>query len=91
MTVPSAFYRPLVAASGNVAGRPGRSQLAAANKRFAELLIEPDVMTWWAYTKAAAPVGGIVDHLKWVKSPEVVVDKVVDWWTDLQNLGRSAI
>lgn len=55
--------------------------VSASNKRFAEVFIEPAAMTRWVYTKAAAPVGGIVDHLMWVKSPEAVVDKVIDWWT----------
>ncbi len=54
--------------------------VSAANKRFVELFIDPEALTRWVYTKDSAPEGGVVDHLMWVKKPDVVVDKVVDWW-----------
>lgn len=57
--------------------------VSAANKRFAELFIDPQVLTRWVYLKSEAPAGAVVDHLMWVKSPAVVVDKVVDWWESI--------
>lgn len=57
--------------------------VSAANKRFVELFIDPEVLTRWVYTKASAPEGGVVDHLMWVKNPDVVVDRIIDWWSSV--------
>ncbi len=59
--------------------------VSAANKRFADLFIDPAVLTRWVYAKSEAPEGGVVDHLRWVKHPEVVVAKTVDWWASLDT------
>lgn len=55
--------------------------VSAANKRFVELFIDPKALTRWVYTKDSAPEGGLVDHLQWVKRPDVVVDRVLEWWS----------
>ena len=55
--------------------------VSASNKRFVELFIDPASVTRWVYLKSEAPEGAIVDHLHWVKKPDGIVDKVVDWWT----------
>lgn len=57
--------------------------VSAANKRFVELFIDPRALTRWVYTKDSAPEGGKVDHLLWAKKPDVVVDKIIDWFESL--------
>ncbi len=59
--------------------------VSAANKRFVELFIDPKALTRWVYTKASAPEGGVVHHLTWAKNPDVVVDKIIDWWVSLDG------
>ena len=54
--------------------------VSAANKVFTQMVVEPDAVTRWVYTRDAAPTGGTTDHVQWVKTPEVVVDTIVDWW-----------
>lgn len=54
--------------------------VSAANKRFVEQFLDPAAVTRWVYTRDAVPDGGSTDHVRWVKHPGVVVDRVVTWW-----------
>lgn len=56
--------------------------VSAANKRFVEQFLEPDAVTRWVYTRDAAPEGATTDHVRWVRRPEVVVQRILDWWQD---------
>jgi predicted alpha/beta hydrolase len=54
--------------------------VSKANKRFIAAFIERSALTRWIYTKAMAPAGGSTHHVTWVKAPDVVVSRIVDWW-----------
>ncbi len=54
--------------------------VSAANKRFVEQFLDPASVTRWVYTRDAVPDGGTTDHVRWVKHPRVVVDRVASWW-----------
>ena len=58
--------------------------VSRSNKVFTELFLDPEATARWVYTKDAAPEGGTTDHVMWVKTPGPVVDKIVDWWTDVR-------
>lgn len=47
---------------------------------FARDLFEPSAVTRWHYRDDEVPEGGSNHHITWVRSPEVVVDRVVAWW-----------
>ncbi|MCL8251132.1 alpha/beta fold hydrolase [Aeromicrobium fastidiosum] len=51
-----------------------------SNKIFTDMMIEPSAVTRWVYAKDATPVGGTTHHVRWVRTPAPVVDRVVDWW-----------
>ncbi|MET0767149.1 MAG: alpha/beta fold hydrolase [Aeromicrobium sp.] len=55
--------------------------VSGSNKVFTAMLVEPDAVTRWVYTKDAAPEGGTTHHVQWVKTPSVVVDRIITWWT----------
>lgn len=55
--------------------------VSAANKKFVERFFDPSAVTRWVYTKASAPEGGSTNHVMWVKNPDVVVDKIISWFT----------
>lgn len=38
-------------------------------------------VTRWEYQNVAVPAGASNDHVRWVRSPGPVVDRVVAWWT----------
>lgn len=40
-----------------------------------------DSRTVWTYTEKDCPPGGSRHHLRWVRTPDVVVDHICDWWT----------
>lgn len=54
--------------------------VSGSNKIFTEMMVDPAAVTRWVYTKDAVPEGGTTHHVQWVRTPEVVVDKLVDWW-----------
>ncbi|MET1036652.1 MAG: alpha/beta fold hydrolase [Aeromicrobium sp.] len=54
--------------------------VSGSNKVFTAMLVEPEAVTRWVYTKDAAPAGGTTHHVQWVKSPSVVVDRIITWW-----------
>lgn len=47
---------------------------------YADLFLDPDLTTRWTYRRDATPSGGSTDHVAWVRHPEIVVERVVDWW-----------
>ncbi|MBD8606245.1 alpha/beta fold hydrolase [Aeromicrobium sp. CFBP 8757] len=51
-----------------------------SNKIFTDMMIEPSAVTRWVYAKDATPDGGTTHHVRWVRTPAPVVDRVVDWW-----------
>ncbi|MDO9380131.1 MAG: alpha/beta fold hydrolase [Nocardioidaceae bacterium] len=51
--------------------------------------VRPDLVTTWRHTRAGSPSPATVDHLRWVKRPQPVVDRVVTWWTDTRHLRPS--
>ncbi|MFY0408259.1 alpha/beta fold hydrolase [Solicola sp. PLA-1-18] len=50
--------------------------------------VRPDLVTTWRHTRAGSPSPETVDHLRWAKRPQPVVDRVVTWWTDTRHLRR---
>jgi predicted alpha/beta hydrolase len=60
-----------------------RYALPASNDWFAELLLDPDVTTRWTYTRDEVPDGGTTHHIHWVRTPQPVVDRIVEWWDEL--------
>jgi predicted alpha/beta hydrolase len=55
--------------------------VSGSNKIFTAMMIEPAAVIRWVYTREAAPEGGTTHHVQWVKTPSVVVDKIVEWWS----------
>ncbi|MFD5177821.1 serine aminopeptidase domain-containing protein [Nocardia sp. NPDC058379] len=49
---------------------------------FARDLFAPDRVTRWDYRSADVPAGASNDHIRWVRSPGPVVDRVVAWWQE---------
>jgi predicted alpha/beta hydrolase len=54
-----------------------------ANKLFVRKFLDPATTTSWVYTRDAAPAGGNTHHVAWAKTPDPVVDKIVDWWESI--------
>jgi predicted alpha/beta hydrolase len=54
--------------------------VAAANRLFAELFVDPSVLTCWVYAKDATPEDGSTHHIQWARTPGPVVARIVDWW-----------
>lgn len=59
--------------------------VSKANKKFVAMFIDPSALTRWVYAKDKTPEGGSTDHVLWVKAPGVVVDKIVNWFDDLDR------
>lgn len=59
--------------------------VSKANKKFIAMFIDPSALTRWVYAKDKTPEGGSIDHVLWVKTPGVVVDKIVNWFDDLDR------
>ena len=49
---------------------------------FADLLFAPEAVTRWHYLEAEVRPGTTNDHITWVRGSALVVDRVVDWWTE---------
>lgn len=49
---------------------------------FARDLFEPAAVTRWHYRDDEVPAGASNDHITWVRSPEVVVDRTLSWWDE---------
>ncbi len=49
---------------------------------FARELFAPDRVTRWDYRTAEVPAGASNDHIRWVRTPGPVVDRVVAWWQE---------
>lgn len=62
--------------------------VSAATDAFVDLMIDPAHLTRWTYTRAAAPEGATTDHVRWVRRPDVVVDRVLAWWDEQQVTPR---
>lgn len=58
--------------------------VAKATAAFADLFT-PASTTRWRYTRDQTPPGGTTHHIMWVKHPEVVVDRIIEWWDALQR------
>ncbi len=56
--------------------------VSGANKRFVEQFLDPAATTRWVYTRDLVPEGGTTDHVQWVRTPSVVVERVVRWWDE---------
>ena len=63
--------------------------VSGSNKVFTELMIEPAAVTRWVYAKDAVPEGGTTHHVRWVRSPGPVVDRMVDWWAQTCSANAS--
>ena len=59
--------------------------VSGSNKIFTEMMIDPAAVTRWVYTRDAAPEGGTTHHVRWVKTPGPVVDRMILWWSSLDN------
>lgn len=49
---------------------------------FARDLFEPPAVTRWHYLDDEVPAGASNDHITWVRSPDVVVDRTLGWWEE---------
>ncbi len=58
--------------------------VSRANKRFVAQFLDPRAVTRWVYTRDDAPEGATTDHVRWVRRPEAVVQRIVDWWATVQ-------
>ncbi|MGW6117729.1 serine aminopeptidase domain-containing protein [Nocardia sp. NPDC055165] len=47
---------------------------------FARRLFTPGRVTRWDYRTADVPAGASNDHIKWVRTPGPVVDRIATWW-----------
>ncbi|MEV0685648.1 alpha/beta hydrolase [Nocardia sp. NPDC050378] len=56
---------------------------------FARELFAAGSATRWDYTRAEVPAGASNDHIKWVRSPGPVVDRIVAWWSELHAAHES--
>lgn len=54
--------------------------VSASNRIFTDMMVEPAAVTRWVYAKDAAPAGGTTHHVRWVRTPAPVVDRIVEWW-----------
>lgn len=54
-----------------------------ANKIFVRRFIDPAVSTRWRCDAHQMPEGGSTDHILWVKTPQPIVSRVVEWWDTL--------
>lgn len=52
----------------------------AAHDKFVERFIDPTALTRWVYTKDLAGEGASTHHIRWLKNPEAVVSKIIDWY-----------
>lgn len=55
---------------------------------FAERLFAPEVVTRWHYRDDEVPAGASNDHITWVRSPELVVDRVLSWWARVDGVAN---
>ncbi|MEG9226014.1 alpha/beta fold hydrolase [Aeromicrobium sp. Sec7.5] len=54
--------------------------VSAATDDYVERFCDPALTTRWTLTREAAGPDGTTDHVRWVRSPAAVVDRVVDFW-----------
>lgn len=54
--------------------------VSEATDDFVDQFLDPAVTRRWTYTTGDVPDGGTTDHIQWVRTPDVVVDRIVDWW-----------
>jgi len=59
--------------------------VSRSNKIFGETFLDPDHSTRWVYLKDAVPEGGTTHHVMWVKTPGPVVDRIVQWWGEVEK------
>lgn len=57
---------------------------------YADLFLDPALTTRWTYRRTDAPSGGSTDHVAWVRRPEPVVRRVVEWWDALASSQANA-
>lgn len=50
------------------------------NLAYIDRFLDPAKTTRWVYRKDAAPAGGGNGHVTWARTPEPVVNRVIDWW-----------
>lgn len=46
---------------------------------FADRFLDPATTTRWTYRRSEVPEGGTTHHVRWVRSPGPVVDRIVEW------------
>ncbi len=49
----------------------------------------PESITHWRYDDARCPAGGNTTHIGWVRTPDVVAQRIAEWW-DSQATGARA-
>ena len=54
--------------------------VSAATDDYVERFCEPELTTRWTLTREAAGPDGTTDHVRWVRSPGAVVDRIVEFW-----------
>lgn len=63
--------------------------VSAANKAYTRFF-DPEAVTRWVYTKDIVPHAGTNDHMAWVKTPDLVVDKTMAWWAETKAASPEA-
>ncbi|MFD6397336.1 serine aminopeptidase domain-containing protein [Nocardia sp. NPDC060249] len=57
---------------------------------FARRLFTPGRVTRWDYRAAEVPVGASNDHIKWVRTPGPVVDRIATWWHQVSTTAEHS-
>lgn len=63
--------------------------VSAATDDYVERFCDPDLTTRWTLTREAAGPDGTTDHVRWVRSPDAVIDRVVDFWAQASAKASS--
>lgn len=56
--------------------------VSAATDAYVDLFLDVDRTTRWTYRRSEVPPGGTTDHIAWVRTPDVVVDRIVEWFDE---------
>lgn len=49
---------------------------------FADRLFDPGTLTRWHYRDDEVPPGATNDHIRWVRSPDHIVERILAWWAE---------
>ncbi len=55
--------------------------VSAATDDYVERFCDPALTTRWTFTRKAAGPGGTTDHVRWVRNPDAVVERIISFWS----------